>query len=320
MRGGGSSPKAARAKTLGQRLSRFSFERRSGLQVLVANPLEKFSWLVHGFSTRPGGASRLPDAWDTGKTSEGVLNLGYTEWDSKQAVLRNRRRFAGALRSAGLPLVALRQVHSDLIQNIKALPTEPLKGDALVTAIPGFLLVVQTADCVPILLADTRKRVVAAVHSGWRGTLRRIAAKTVGRMRQEYGCQPSDILAVIGPSIGPCCYEVGREVAREFESQFPQAGDWFQGPFDNLSTTEDPIDLPWLTMIPPGHQAPPATVRLDLEAANRHILAEAGVSPERIFSTGLCTACRRDLLFSCRRERVTGRLMAAIGLCVSRCG
>ena len=190
-----------------------------------------------------------------------------------------------------------------------------LVADALITRQPGVLLVVQTADCVPILLADTRTRAVAAIHSGWRGTLRRIAEKTLGRMRIEFGTRPEHVIAAIGPAIGRCCYEVGSDVAREFHSQFSEAREWFDGPFDSLAAGEnDPNWLPWLTMMPPGHQPPAPTVQLDLLAANRAILIGAGVPPQQIFSSDFCTACRTDLFFSYRRERITGRLMAAIGI------
>ena len=123
-----------------------------------------------------------------------------------------------------------------------------------------MLLVVQTADCIPDPLADTKNRAVAAIHSGWRGTLRRIAEKTLGRMRMEFGTRPEDVIAALGPGIGRCCYEVGSDVAKEFHAQFPEAREWFDGPFDALAAGEnDPNWLPWLTMRPPGHAPPPPT-------------------------------------------------------------
>ena len=216
-----------------------------------------------------------------------------------------------------MSLVALKQIHSDAVHRVtSATPTIPVaKGDALLTSVPGILLAVQTADCVPILLADRKCRAIAAIHSGWRGTLLRIAAKALGRMRMEFGTSPRDVIAAIGPSIGRCCYEVGSEVAVAFHSQFPNAREWFDGPFDALASGEnDPNWLPWLTMKPPGHAPPPPRVHLDLVAANCAILAEAGVPSVQIFQSGLCTACRTDLFFSYRRERVTGRLMAVIGI------
>ncbi len=212
-------------------------------------------------------------------------------------------------------LATLRQFHSDSICVLDAGPDQPLRGDAAITRAPGLLLAVQTADCVPLLLADTRHRAVAAVHAGWRGTLRRIAAKTLGRMRMELGTRPADVLAVLGPAIGVCCYEVGPEVVRAYAAQFAEAAQWFDGPFERLASGEEPNPLPWLSMTPPGHDPPPPRVRLDLRAANRWQLREGGVPESNIISSELCTACRTDLLFSYRREGArTGRLMGVIGL------
>ena len=215
--------------------------------------------------------------------------------------------------------VALRQIHSDIVIRVDArsldASPEPPKGDALVTSDPNLLLLVQTADCIPILLADARRRAVAAIHAGWRGTVHRIAEKTLGRMRMEFGTRPEDVFAAIGPGIARCCYEVGHEVVAEFAAKFPQARDWFEGPFDALTGSDgDPNWLPWLTMRPPGHAPPPPRAMLDLFAANRAILHAAGVPAKNISATGFCTASRTDLFFSYRRERTTGRLMAAIGI------
>ncbi|HET9401923.1 MAG TPA: peptidoglycan editing factor PgeF, partial [Candidatus Acidoferrales bacterium] len=205
--------------------------------------------------------------------------------------------------------------HSDAIHRVDEVPHEPLKGDALISATPGLVLGVQTADCVPILLADTRTRAIAAVHAGWRGTLARIVAKTIGRMRMEFGTRAGDVIAAIGPCIAQCSYEVGAEVAREFATQFSEARAWFDGPFEKVVSEDSPNPLKWLSMMPPGHDPPPPTVQLDLVAANRWQLQDAGVPERSISSTGLCTACRTDLFFSHRRERgITGRMMAVIGV------
>jgi YfiH family protein len=253
-----------------------------------------------------------------GRKSEKVLNLGFTDWDSQGHVSENRKRFFDALGAGEMQVMTLRQIHTDIVHRVDAAALsgkEAPQADALVTRERGVLLAVQTADCVPILLADPKNRAVAAIHSGWRGTLRRIAEKTVGRMQMEFGTRPADLIAAIGPGIGGCCYEVGSEVAREFDSQFPEARDWFDGPFDALAAGEnDPNWLPWLTMRPPGHPPPPPRVNLDLMAANRAILTNAGVPAGQIVSSGFCTACRTDLFFSYRREKTTGRLMAAIGI------
>jgi YfiH family protein len=282
---------------------------RSGrLTLLRATPLTGLPWLVHAFSTRTGGVSRLGDAR--------VLNLGWTEWDSEEAVAENRVAFLHALGAGRATLVRLRQRHTDVIHRVDTAPGGALRGDALLTRSPELLLAVQTADCVPILLADRRGRAVAAVHAGWRGTLARIAEKTLGRMKMEFDTRAEDVVAAFGPSIGGCCYEVGPEVAQAFAAQFAQAREWFEGPFERVAGGDDPAPFPWLSMTPPGHDAPAARLRLDLRAANRRQLEAAGVPPEQIISSALCTACRTDLLFSHRRERGrTGRLMAVIGIC-----
>ena len=301
--------------------AQWSLRRERGLQVLQAPALVRLDWLVHGFSTRPGGASKLKTLCDRRKKNENVLNLGFAEWDKRKCVLENRAKFFTAVGAGKMRVVALRQIHSDIVHRVDAaLPGDASsdsapQGDALFTRERDMLLVVQTADCIPILLADAKHRAVAAIHAGWRGTLCRIAEKTLGRMKMEFGTRPEDVLAALGPGIGQCCYEVGPEVAKEFQAQFPNARDWFEGPFDSLASGEnDPNWLPWLTMMPPGHQPPPPRVRLDLIAANRAILSGAGIASGNIFSSGLCTACRPDLLFSYRRERNTGRMMAAIGI------
>jgi polyphenol oxidase len=279
-------------------------ERKDGsLRILQAYALAKIPWLVHGFSTRPGGVSDL--------NGEKVLNLGFAEWDRKENVLENRRRFLSLLDADGLKLVALKQIHSDFVQLFHAPPHVVCSGDASTTNHPGLLLSVQTADCVPILLVDPKKRAVAAVHAGWRGTLQRIAPKAIGTMQMHFGTKPVDLLAAIGPSIGVCCYEVGTEVAAQFKSQFPNASAWF----DEFRTGDEPNPLQWLNMQPPGHQPPPKNVLLDLRKANRAQLLEAGVPGSNILVSDLCTACRRDLLFSYRKEgAMTGRLMAVIGI------
>jgi len=134
-------------------------------------------------------------------------------------------------------------------------------------------------------------------------------------MRMEFGTRPEDVIAALGPGIGGCCYEVGHEVVKEFTAKFASAREWFTGPVDALENGDnDPNWLPWLTMRPPGHAPPAPRAHLDLIAANRAILAGAGVAPKNIFSSGFCTACRGDLFFSYRREHTTGRMMAAIGI------
>jgi len=274
-----------------------------GIRILQVPELAKLPWLVHGFSTKLGGVSPL----EGGR----VLNLGFTEWDTKENVLENRSRFQSALGTADLKLISLKQIHSDVVHLFNSAPSETCQGDALATNRPGLLLGVQTADCVPILLVDPKKRAVVAIHAGWRGTLARIVVKAIGKMQMQYKSNPADLLAAIGPSIGGCCYEVGTEVATQFLSQFAEAPQWF----DEFRTGDEPNPIQWLNRMPPGHQPPPKNVLLDLRKANRAQLLGAGLRASNIFVSDLCTPCRRDLLFSYRKEGPQGgRLLSVIGL------
>ena len=283
--------------------SRWTQRVQRGLRIVQVPALAKLPWLVHGFSTRSGGVSQLE--------GERVLNLGFTEWDARENVKENRRRLQRAVGAPHFKMVSLLQFHSDSILHFEAAPTEPSRGDAAVTKSANLLLAVQTADCVPILLVDPKNRAVAAVHAGWRGTLARIVEKTIGRMQMQFGSQAADLLAAIGPAIGGCCYEVGTEVAAAFNGQFANAAEFF----DELRTGDEPNPLQWLNMMPPGHQPPPKKVLLDLRKANRLQLEAGGVPAANIFVSELCTGCRRDLLFSYRKEGAqSGRMMAVVGI------
>jgi polyphenol oxidase len=283
--------------------SQWTTRASRGLKILQVPAFSKLPRLVHGFSTKPGGVSELD--------GEKVLNLGFTDWDKRENVLENRRRFQSALRASGFQLVPLKQIHSDVIHVFDSAPSDPCNGDASMTNRPGLLLAVQTADCVPILLTDPKKHAVAAIHAGWRGTLARIVTKTIGAMQMQFATDPRDLLAAIGPSIGPCCYEVGTEVATQFLSQFPDAPSYF----DEFRTGDEPNPIQWLNMMPPGHQPAPKNVLLDLRKANQSQLLAAGLSAKNIHTIDLCTACHPDLLFSYRKQGpASGRLMAAIAI------
>jgi YfiH family protein len=277
--------------------ARWKARRAGGTEILEAQIFRRIPWLVHGFSTR----------------------VGVEKWDTPAGVAANRAKLLKAVGAAKMPLATLRQVHSDVahvVCGVEDTAKTPRPAcDAALTKQTGVLLSVQTADCVPILLADTKRRVIAAVHAGWRGTLSRIVVKTLGRMQQEFGTRPEDVVAALGPAIGGCCYEVGPEVAKEFASQFEKAAEWFDGQFAPQAEGELQTWLPWLTMMPPGHQPEPERAKLDLRAANRWQLVDAGLSPKKIAASELCTKCRADLFFSYRRDGAgTGRLMAVIGM------
>jgi YfiH family protein len=274
-----------------------------GLQILELAPFAKFPWLVHGFSTRSSGVSAL--------NGEKVLNLSFTEWDKRENVVENRRRFQSAIGGDELTLVTMKQVHSDVIHPFREQCALACKGDAAITNSPELLLGVQTADCVPVLIVDPKRRAVGAVHAGWRGTLARIVEKTVGRMQLEFGSKSADLLAATGPSIGPCCYEVAAGFVSTFSAQFADAAEYFNEP----RSGEEPNPLQWLNMAPPGHQPPPKNVYLDLRRANRSQLVAAGLRPQNIFISDLCPACRTDLLFSFRKEGPrSGRLLSVVGI------
>jgi YfiH family protein len=271
-------------------------------------------WLWHGFSTRRGGVSQAYSA----EGAPGELNLGFTAADSREAVEQNRRLLAQAVTGkAETPIAALRQFHSNLLvvaDNTDVLRERPKKADGVISAVPGLLVGIQTADCIPVLVADRRQRVVAAFHAGWRGTVKRIVELGVGRMRLEFGCRPEDLIAAIGPGAAQCCYAVGEELLSEFESQFSYARELFCEVFDS-----DPVrtkyPMLFLTQRAPGHSPIGPQLHLDLIEANRRQLVDAGLMTSAISTTGGCTNCHTDLFFSHRGSRGhAGRMMSVIGI------
>ena len=212
------------------------------------------------------------------------------------------------------PLVSLRQIHSDLIYRVDRIPEHPLAGDGLVTDTPGLLLAVQTADCLPIILVDRKRRAIGVFHAGWRGTVKRIAEKGVGEMRKYFKSDPRNLVAAIGPGVQGCCYEVGEEVRTKFETQFAYATSLFREVKESDPVREK-YPLLFLTARAPGHSELPVKLFLDLVEANRRQLLDAGVLAKNIDTAAPCTACHTELLFSFRAEKgVTGRMMAAAGI------
>jgi YfiH family protein len=182
--------------------------------------------------------------------------------------------------------VTLRQIHSDRVCNAHGLHAREREGDALITDEPGRSVGVRTADCVPILLLDAKRRAVAAIHAGWRGTASQIVKRTVEKMAEEFGTLPADVRAALGPCIRECCYQVGWEVASQFAPLFPEWKD-----------------------------ARGEKRHLNLPEANRRHLQAAGVRADCIFDCGLCTACSPEHFFSFRREpNNPGRMMSSIAL------
>lgn len=285
---------------------------------------ERFPWLRAGFSTRQGGMSTV-----YGDEDRGTQNLGWTKEDAAETVAGNRRRFVCAVAGTGIQpeLVTLRQIHSGMVRIIgpqhgpMATPDGRalLRGDALMTRQRGLLLGIQTADCVPVLIADTKTRTVAAFHAGWRGTLARIVERGVGTMRLEFGSDPRNLIAAIGPAIGACCYSVGEEVQHEFESQFAYAPKLFSEVYDR-DPVRDKYPMLFLTQRAPGHSNLGPQIHLDLQEANRRQLLDAGVRTKAITVVAECTACTRlrdgrRKYFSHRAEYgYTGRMLSVIGV------
>jgi purine-nucleoside/S-methyl-5'-thioadenosine phosphorylase / adenosine deaminase len=281
------------------------------VEIIGADTLGGIPWILHGFSTRHGGVSEAYGGR--------ALNLGITPEDTRAAVDRNRKLFLQALGAVNgdggaWPAVAMRQVHSSVIHRVDELPEKPLQGDGLITNRPGTVLAVRVADCLPVLMADPARRAVGAFHAGWRGTLARIVEKGVGEFRRQFGSDPADLKAAIGPGIHRCCYEVSEDLRDKFGSQFSYAVALFEEVFSS-----DPVrrkyPLLFMNQRAPGHGEPPRTAHLDLVEANRRQLLEAGVREKNIWISDLCTSCRTDLLFSHRKEKgVTGRMVGAIGI------
>jgi len=182
----------------------------------------------------------------------------------------------------------LRQVHSGTVVNIRdtSAATDAVEGDAAVTALAGAVLAVQTADCVPILIADSHGTAVAAVHAGWRGTAARIVESTVARLREQFALDPQDLFAAVGPHIGVCCYEIGLEV---------------------LAAIADPALFEYKSEWMKPH--------LNLGEANRRQLINSGLPDEGIEVSSLCTRCREDLFHSYRRDGTKmGHMLSVIGI------
>ncbi|MBN1146811.1 MAG: peptidoglycan editing factor PgeF [Anaerolineales bacterium] len=245
------------------------------------------SGVLNAVITRRGGLS--PQPWDT-------LNMGATVGDDPQRVIENRRRAFQALSRPFESLYDVWQVHGCQVVRAQSPrpPGEPhLKADAILTDRPGVTLFMRFADCVPIFLYDPSRRVVGLVHAGWQGTVNKVAAHAIRAMQSWYGSQPGDILAGIGPSIGPHHYPVGREVVFQVRSSFgQQASEVLRHHNDGNGDSG---------------------VQFDLRNANRLVLEEQGV--RQIEIAGICTACFLEDWFSHRAENGrTGRFGALIAL------
>jgi purine-nucleoside/S-methyl-5'-thioadenosine phosphorylase / adenosine deaminase len=233
---------------------------------------------VHGFPTRTGGVSQGLRA---------SLNLGARWGDERDKVMENRRRLAAAAGYDPERLIATKHVHGTNVLRVGEPLPEPAEFDGLVTDRPGDILGAFAADCIPLLFADPVARVAGAAHAGWRGTVAGIGRRVVERMG-ELGSRPQDVRVALGPSIGPCCFEVGPEVVEQFTAAFPGVDD----------------------LVVRG----PRRDHIDLRRAMRAVLEAAGVRAEHIDAAPPCTRCD-PRFFSYRRDGFEGGVhMAFIGL------
>lgn len=257
--------------------------KRAG-RIQYLDVLFKGSCSVQGFTTRHEGVSRPP---------YNSLNLGSTTLDQPHNVEGNRNLLTRAFGVPQESLLTVRQTHGSDILVINE-PNEDLshfaaiESDAIITDQHGVMLAVTVADCVPILLFDPVKKVIAAVHAGWKGTAATLAAKTVAGMTSVFDCDPAVVQAAIGPCIKKCCYEVDMPVKQGFN----QSG------------------LPWELIAEQGTEG---KWQLDMAVANRELLLRAGLHEGSIQMSDLCVSCHRELFFSYRRDNgETGRQVGFI--------
>ncbi|MGI9036014.1 MAG: peptidoglycan editing factor PgeF [Pyrinomonadaceae bacterium] len=261
----------------------FYWRTSGAVKILTCRALEEKGF-VNGFSTRLGGVSDFP---------KNSLNLSGFDIDSPENIAEKRRRFLQVLGS-NFQIATVWQVHGcevKIVREISDVDGANEKFDALASNMPNVLVGVKTADCVPVLLGDAKTKSFAAIHAGWRGSAQSIVAKTIEKMRAEFGVEARNLTAAIGAA-AICDYEIGQDVIDAFAENFPDS--------ENLFTpTRD------------GHAF------VDLHSANRRQLLSAGILDENIFTAPLCTMENNDLFFSYRRDRKiygkTGRLLSVIG-------
>ena len=262
---------------------------KEGVPFLQADGIQDAGGVAHGFSTRLGGVSQ--GMWAS-------LNLGVSRGDSPDHVRENYRRFFSAIGADGDKLAKTNQVHGGKVRVVTAADWKrdpydrvDYEADGLMTDTPGVVLLIYSADCIPVLLYDPVRRVIAAVHAGWRGTAAGIAATAVSRMVEVYDCRPEDILAAVGPGIGPCCFETHEDVPNAMMAAVSSAA------------------LPYIKVLENGKFS------LDLKGINAKLLTRAGLEPEHIAVCQDCTACMSEKYWSHRRMgNNRGSMAAAIQL------
>ncbi|OGP60372.1 MAG: hypothetical protein A2162_04500 [Deltaproteobacteria bacterium RBG_13_52_11b] len=256
-------------------LDRSSVKIRSGIPYFEVSEISGLEWVRHAFLTRRGGVSLPP--YDS-------LNLGFRTGDDRLS--QNGNLIGAAFGFNPENLVLLHQEHADRILVIEDSPDPlayPLEYDAVITRAMKRVLAIQTADCIPLFVIDRRRKAIAAIHAGRQGTALGITRKVLRRMREEFGSSPVDLSVALGPSIGPCCYEIDKKAF------IPE---W------------DPFSL---------HKGGGRWM-VDLAQINIAQMKEEGLQEGQISKIDLCTRCHGDLFFSYRREPETGRQLSFIGI------
>lgn len=251
----------------------FDEKEKNGVPYLSYPLLEQTGVVNHGFSTKLGGVS-------TGYCA--TMNISTTRGDDPEAIIENKRRIASAI---GIEVEDMTFTHQTHTTNVASVRKEDrgkrfMETDGMVTDVPGICLVTFYADCVPLFFVDPVKKVIGLSHSGWRGTVGKIGKVTVEKMTEEYGSDPEDLVAAVGPSICQDCYEVSVDVIKEFQKNFDKCI--------------------WPELF---YEKENGKYQLNLWKANEYVLLEAGIRKENIAVTNVCTHCNPDILFS---HRTTG--------------
>jgi len=246
---------------------------------------------IMAFSLRGGGCSPLP---------RNSLNFSYENGDSRSNVQQNLDILARHLHIEASRILTCTQIHGDSVAIVEKIPEQPVRADALIATVPGLFPGIRTADCLPILMLDPVTKISAAVHAGWRGTVLRITRKVLHILTDRFSVDPKDLIAAMGPAIGPCCYEVDDAVLKPLMQALPTAERFVR-------------------TVPARHEqnhgpGQSRSRRLDLQAANLSELISHGVLMKNIVSADLCTACNPDLFFSHRRDgNPSGRHLSVVG-------
>lgn len=256
-----------------------SLKIKNNLPYFEIEELTRLGWIKHAFLTRRGGISPVP--YDS-------LNLGKNNGDRIENIEENKRLIANVFGFNPDQLILLNQIHKDdilFIDDFIDLEGALLRYDAVITVVPDIYCGILTADCIPIFLIDRKRHAISAIHAGRQGTALKITKNVLKKMKTRLASSPEDFIAVLGPSIGPCCYEVDGKV---FQTE------WI--PFSRKSGNN------WY---------------IDLAMINISQLKEEGIAENQIYWINICTCCHSDLFFSYRREKTTGRQVSFIGITMS---